>query len=1020
MAKSRRPAALAALFLLLATTVSGTPDLYIRDTPADTGLEPNPDPGPMWISEDIWVRKYPDPSYSPYPFTTGAPPWTPLPHEDPEYRDPKYGNPNYAYVRITNRGTSASSGGEWLKLYWAKASTGLSWPTQWVDYMSSTCGPTKLYGIEITKERENAATATAAERNQYRDAILGAATLSFPGDPVSLWHKQNVIHANTPTPPPPGIPFPIHASLTFNPWHREMINRYEVMLQEADPTVKLLYWNWTQHPVSGPFDFFTSTFMGNSGLGSPSVVSMGAPFLPAFGPPPVTRRMKAGAPPAQPDATVLAATPYPTFRSTLEVPNHNVSHTFIGNDVLPVGSMSNTATAASDPIFFMLHGNVDRLWAKWQRNPSTLSRLDPNLTYAPASANPVLNDDMAPWNGDTGVHPYTTAGGYIFNKTAKHPSVVFPPIYDDAKLQVPALGVGQSVILEIPFFPPDPATFACFSDAGHVCLLARVVNSDTYPHGMTTGEAASVGANTKANNNIAWKNINVVDAFPGSALRVSSILVRNVFHQAVRTTLKLAAVAEANAASYFDYGDVRLELHPEMYQRWLAGGALGDGVQIENNDGGRPLIRVSPEATLDNIVLPPDAAYFVKVHFELHRNYPAPGGLRPRWDLIQVGTPQNAQEVVGGQRFVVDFNQLVLSPQGAEWSYATKDPGQDWQTAEYDAGQWRRGKAALGFGDDAVTYLDAPRLAETGTTYFRRSFTVEDPDQLRDLYLRMRYDDGAVVYLNGQEIHRANLPQGELDHDTEATYAVEGAHEQTFATTRISADALRQGRNVIAAEIHQTKTADPDLTFDLELAANLGEAPAEPGVAFADHLRGGQFQAGQPIPIVVDAFGSTGRRIAVQVETDGKVLARGKDAPLLHTWNGAKLGPHRLKATATDRGVVTEAFATINVLENLPPNVRITSPVDLASLAHAQSYAFTAEASDPLGEIDRVEFYIKAAMSFGGPTDLIGVAKTPPYTVYATDLAPGDWMVWAVAYDTKGAYGEAAPIHIGVGGSHHH
>ena len=30
-------------------------DLFVRDTPADTGVQPNPDAGPMWVSEDIWV-----------------------------------------------------------------------------------------------------------------------------------------------------------------------------------------------------------------------------------------------------------------------------------------------------------------------------------------------------------------------------------------------------------------------------------------------------------------------------------------------------------------------------------------------------------------------------------------------------------------------------------------------------------------------------------------------------------------------------------------------------------------------------------------------------------------------------------------------------------------------------------------------------------------------------------------------------------------------------------------------------
>ena len=1012
MAQLRSRASMAALFMLLAATASGNPDLYIRDTPADTGIEPNSDPGPMWISEDIWVRKDPDPNYSPYPFPTASPPWTPAAHQEAEYRDPKFGAPNYVYVRVTNRGTTASAGGEWLKLYWAKASTGLSWPTQWVDYLANNCGPTKLYGIEITKERENAATATQAERDLYRDAILDAANQFFPGDPTSFWHKQNHVHVQTPS---GGNPFPIHQSLTFNPWHREMINRYEVMLQEANPTVKLLYWNWRDHPVSGPLNFFTPTFMGASGASSSTVVSIGAPFLPALAPPPVTRRLRPGAPPASPDNSILGVASYPNFRSTLEQsPNHDASHVFIGNQN-PGGSMSFTNTAASDPFFFLLHANVDRLWAKWQRDPFFPARVDPNLTYAPQSANPLLTGTMGPWNGQTNLPPYTTTGGYIFAKSSKHQSVVFPPIYDDVKLQIPALQVGQSIILEIPFYPPDPANFACFSDAGHFCLLARVVDSDTSPYGMTTLEGPGVNANTQANNNIAWRNITVVDDFQGSAL-VSTILVRNVFKEEALTTLQLAAVAEADGANFYDYGGVKLELHPDLYERWLAGGAKGKGIKVENADGGRPVLLVDPDATLENIRLPADAGYFVKIHFELRPDYPAPRGLRPRWDMVQLGTPKDKAEVVGGQRFQVDFNKLVLSPEGADWSYETKYPGKDWEKAEYDPKSWRRGKAALGFADFPTTTLDTPSPEEAGTTYFRRNFTVGDPGVVRDLYLRLKSDDAAIVYLNGKEVHRFNLPAGAVDDDTAATQEVEGVEEEVFIATKIPADLLLAGENLIAAEVHQSKKPDPDLTFDLELAANLGQDPVEPGVAFAAHLQGGQFQVGQPIPIVVDGFGSDGRRIALTVAEDDKILVKSKDAPLVYDWKGATKGPHRLKATAVDRdGVVRETFATINVLENLPPNVRISSPRDGVDMGHSGPYAFTAEASDPLGEIDRVEFYIKEGMFFGSQTELLGIAKTPPYTVYAEGLPEGHWMVWAIAYDKEGAYTDAAPIHVGVG-----
>lgn len=106
-------------------------DIHIKDTPADTGAEPNPNPGPMYVSSDIWVRQNQD-------VPTGG---TSIPHgsvsyanegshQNPEY---KITGDNYVYVRISNDSPQEFSGGI-LKVYWSKASTGLNWPTTWVNY----------------------------------------------------------------------------------------------------------------------------------------------------------------------------------------------------------------------------------------------------------------------------------------------------------------------------------------------------------------------------------------------------------------------------------------------------------------------------------------------------------------------------------------------------------------------------------------------------------------------------------------------------------------------------------------------------------------------------------------------------------------------------------------------------------------------------------------------------------------------------------------------------------------------
>src|SRR4030095_15578725 len=134
---NRRICFLAALGagLFGAAEALATPDLWIRDDISDVGNEPNNQSPTLYLSDDIWVRRTADVNYDPHPFPSGSPTWVPQPHQGPCYRDPKTSSPNYLYVRIRNRGNTASSGTETLHVYWAKASTGLSWPGDWNDHL---------------------------------------------------------------------------------------------------------------------------------------------------------------------------------------------------------------------------------------------------------------------------------------------------------------------------------------------------------------------------------------------------------------------------------------------------------------------------------------------------------------------------------------------------------------------------------------------------------------------------------------------------------------------------------------------------------------------------------------------------------------------------------------------------------------------------------------------------------------------------------------------------------------------
>jgi tartrate-resistant acid phosphatase type 5 len=165
----------------------------------------------------------------------------------------------------------------------------------------------------------------------------------------------------------------------------------------------------------------------------------------------------------------------------------------------------------------------------------------------------------------------------------------------------------------------------------------------------------------------------------------------------------------------------------------------------------------------------------------------------------------------------------VLSPRGATWSYRDTgvDPGPTWTSPGFDDSTWASGPAQLGYGDGdeaTVVGFGIDPLHKYATTWFRRSFTVSNPDDFRALVLRLLRDDGAAVYLNGTEIYRGNLPQTGLSSASTAGYDIEGADETEFVETFANARLLVAGTNVLAVEIHQFDGQSPDLSFDLELA----------------------------------------------------------------------------------------------------------------------------------------------------------------------------------------------------------
>lgn len=168
---------------------------------------------------------------------------------------------------------------------------------------------------------------------------------------------------------------------------------------------------------------------------------------------------------------------------------------------------------------------------------------------------------------------------------------------------------------------------------------------------------------------------------------------------------------------------------------------------------------------------------------------------------------------------------------GSVWKYLDTGTnlGVSWRSASFNDDSWASGRAQLGYGDgDEATLVGygPDQNNKYITTYFRRRFIVPDTSLFTNLLLRVLRDDGAVVYLNGLEVFRSNMPAGAITYTTLALASVGGADESTtFYPAIVSTNRLVSGTNVFAVEIHQGATNSSDISFDLEL---LGLRPIVP------------------------------------------------------------------------------------------------------------------------------------------------------------------------------------------------
>ena len=171
------------------------------------------------------------------------------------------------------------------------------------------------------------------------------------------------------------------------------------------------------------------------------------------------------------------------------------------------------------------------------------------------------------------------------------------------------------------------------------------------------------------------------------------------------------------------------------------------------------------------------------------------------------------------------FGQNLLIPTNSPWKYADQGPvPMDWNTLAFDDNPWLQGNAELGYGegDEGTVVSYGPSSSNKHmTTYFRKTITIADPSIFASLTGELKRDDGAVVYINGNEVWRSNMPGGLIGFNTPSDGTVAWPFEDDWYFADFSATYLQPGNNVIAVEIHQDEPSSSDISFNFALKGNL-------------------------------------------------------------------------------------------------------------------------------------------------------------------------------------------------------
>lgn len=217
-------------------------------------------------------------------------------------------------------------------------------------------------------------------------------------------------------------------------------------------------------------------------------------------------------------------------------------------------------------------------------------------------------------------------------------------------VNIPVLQSGQEAIITLPWIVPNPANYGSDGDQWHFCLLSRIESTNDP---MTVAETTNLNANVRNNNNIAWKNITVVDLIPNKSSGV--VAIGNPFNSVKNYYLEMFVDDLETGNPIYDEAEVRISMDDALYNAWQRGGGEAESLSPTLEES-KKLVQGN-NVILDNISFNPNETGTLKLDFNFLTQQSS-SKTNYRYHIVQKDAVTN--QIIGGETFIINKNPRTL------------------------------------------------------------------------------------------------------------------------------------------------------------------------------------------------------------------------------------------------------------------------------------------------------------------------------------------------------------------------